>query len=133
MVDFSKKVKIERPDGDDVNNIDDSYRCDEFIDCQNMSDESGCSVSIIPAMITFGIVTGLLLCLLLLLAVVVFALHFGFKSERVLSAGPLFLLTIIAASFLGFISTYSFYGKPTKPSCGFQPWLLGPAIMLLVS
>ena len=124
---------MERPDEDDADNIKKSYRCDQFIDCQNMSDEIGCSASVIPAMITFGIVTGLLLLLSLLLAVVLLALTFGLKSERVLSSGPFFLLMIILASLLGFVSTYSFYGKPTKASCGFQPWLLGPAIMLLVS
>ena len=98
-----------------------------------MSDETGCGTSVIPAMIVFGILTGLMLLLTLLSIVALFILTFVMKSERTHSSGPFYLLTIIAASILGLISTYSFYGKPTKASCGFQPWLLGPAVMLLVS
>ena len=124
---------MDRPDGDDADNIKDSYRCDEFIDCQNMSDVAGCSVSVIPAMIAFGIVSGLMVLGALLLAVILLVLVLAFKSDRTRSSGPCFLFTIILASLLGFISTYSFYGKPTKASCGFQPWLLGLAVMLLVS
>ena len=125
--------RFENPDEDDVDQIDYEYRCDQHLDCQNMSDESGCSGSVIPAMITFGIVNGVIILFTLLLLVALLILKFSVKSARVQSSGPLFLLTLIAASLLGFVSTYSFFGKPTKASCGFQPWLLGPAIMLMVS
>ena len=84
-------------------------------------------------MIAFGIVTGLMLLTTLLLIVALFVLTFVTKSKRAHSSGPFYLLSIIVASIFGLISTYSFYGKPTQASCGFQPWLLGPAIMLLVS
>jgi hypothetical protein len=122
---------LERPDGEDADNIKKSYRCDQFVDCHNMSDEIGCPTSVVPAMIFFGILTGLLLLLSLVLMMTLFVLTFRFKSQRTLSSGPLYLFLIILASMLGFVSTYSFYGKPTKASCGFQPWLLGSAIMLL--
>ena len=128
-----KEIKLQRPDSDDVDHIDIDYRCDEYIDCHNMSDEWGCSPSILPGMIVLGIVTGLLILLFLLLAVLVILAWMLLDLERIQSSGPLFLLTLTAAALLGLLSTYSFYGKPHKVSCGFQPWLLGPAIMLLIS
>lgn len=128
-----KEVKLQRPDSDDVDKIDIDYRCDEYLDCHNMSDEWGCSPSILPGMIVLGIVAGLLILLWLLLAVLLIIVAIFFEVERVKSSGTLFLLTLTSAAILGLISTYSFYGKPHKVSCGFQPWLLGPAIMLLIS
>ena len=98
-----------------------------------MSDEAGCNASVIPAMIAFGVASGLMVLGALLLAIALLILTFVVKSDRAFSSGPCFLFAIIFASLLGFISTYSFYGKPTKASCGFQPWLLGLAVMLLVS
>mmetsp|Transcript_3763 Transcript_3763/g.4667 ORF Transcript_3763/g.4667 Transcript_3763/m.4667 type:complete len:296 (+) Transcript_3763:1288-2175(+) len=98
-----------------------------------MSDEGyDCSLSIIPAMITFGIVTGLLIIFYFLLGIVVLILGLCIKVERI-TVGFVYILTITFAAIMGLISTYSFYGKPTKVSCGFQPWLLGPPIMLLIS
>ena len=57
-----KKIKLQKPDEDDVNYIDIDYRCDEWIDCQNMSDEDyGCTPSIVIAFIIIGILTGFLI------------------------------------------------------------------------
>ena len=128
-----KEVELEKPKGDDIDFIDIDYHCDQYIDCQNMSDEGyDCSLSIIPAMITFGIVTGLLIIFYFLLGIVVLILGLCIKVERI-TVGFVYILTITFAAIMGLISTYSFYGKPTKVSCGFQPWLLGPPIMLLIS
>ena len=99
-----------------------------------MSDEGyECSASIIPAMITFGIVAGLLILIFFALAILIIILALCVKVERIVHSGPLYILTITFAAIMGLISTYSFYGKPTKVSCGFQLWLLGPPIMLLIS
>merc|ERR1712137_15360 len=129
-----KTVRLESPDGDDIDFIDIDYHCDQYIDCKNMSDEGfECSASIIPAMITFGIIIGLLIIFFFFLGILIIVLALCVKVERVVQSGPLYILTITFAAILGLISTYSFYGKPTTVSCGFQPWLVGPPIMLLIS
>merc|ERR1712137_81909 len=128
-----REVVLEAPDEDDIDNIAIDYHCDQYIDCQNMSDEGyDCSGSIIPAMITFGIITGLLFFVFVFLAILIIVLRL-LKIERIVHSGPMYILTITFAGMVGILALYSFYGKPTKVSCGFQPWLLGPPIMLLIS
>jgi hypothetical protein len=54
-----KTVQLESPGGNDPNNIKDYYICDQFIDCDNMSDEGlNCTPSYIAVFIAFGIITG---------------------------------------------------------------------------
>lgn len=129
-----KTISLSTPDGDDPNNISSHYICDQFIDCDNMSDEGfDCAPSYVATFIAFGILTGLLV--LTLPIFVIFAIVFGIilKRKRVRVQSPIFLLGMCLAAFIGYCSTYSWYGKPHPVACFFQPWLLGVAVNLLVA
>merc|ERR1711862_182972 len=57
-----KTINLEKPDGDDINFIDGDYECDQYIDCQNMSDEGyQCTPSFTVAFVVVGILTGILI------------------------------------------------------------------------
>merc|ERR1712110_400325 len=55
-------IKLQTPDSGSFDYIDAQYVCDHFIDCPNMSDESGdCGANYTALFIAFGIITGLLI------------------------------------------------------------------------
>jgi len=129
-----KEITIHTPDGGSFDDIDEDYYCDSFIDCHNMSDEgSGCATNYIALFIAFGIITGILI--LMSCCLLPFVVVFGFivPRRRVRASSPPFLIVIILSSILGFISTYAWYGKPHPVACGFQPWLLGLAVVSMVA
>jgi len=64
----------------------------------------------------------------------VFVIVFGIllKYQHVRTRSPFFLLILLISVIIGFISIFSFYGKPHPVACAFQPWLLGiPAISMI--
>ena len=129
-----KSVDLEKPGNNDPNNIADYYECDQYIDCDNMSDEGfQCVPSYIAVFIAFGIITGLLILTLPVFAI--FAIIFGFivKRRRIRKLSPTFLLFLLVAAFVGYCSTYAWYGKPNLVACNFQPWLLGLSVNLMIS
>lgn len=129
-----KTIKLHTPDGGSFDDIDADYYCDSFIDCHNMSDEgSGCSTNYIALFIAFGIITGILI--LMTCCLLPFVVVFGFiiPRRRVRASSPPFLIIIILSSIVGFASTYAWYGKPHPVACGFQPWLLGLAVVSMVA
>ena len=131
-----KTVKLESPNGNHPNaNIDPSYYCDNFIDCENISDESSdnCSSNYINLFIIFGSINGVLIALAILFAIFTIIFGFIFRKKRVISASPLFLLIIAISCIIGYSSIFTWYGKPNKVGCGFQPWLLGFSVMSMIS
>ena len=110
-----KTVKLETPNGDDPNNIDIDYHCDQYLDCNNMSDEGyECGSSILPAFIVFGIVTGLLIinAVILLIFTVLFGLIPPLRARRVKFADPFFLITIILACIYGMLRYFYSFDSP---------------------
>ena len=131
-----KTVKLESPNGNHPNaNIDPSYYCDNFIDCENISDESSdnCSANYINLFIVFGVINGVLIALAILFAILTIIFGFIFRRRRVISASPLFLLIIAISCIVGYSSIFAWYGKPNKVGCGFQSWLLGLSVMSMIS
>jgi len=130
-----KKIKIEKPDGDDINYIDDTYICDGFIDCKNFSDESynGCATNYMAVFIAFGVITGLLI--LMAIGFIIFVIFFGFivPRKRVRAASPIFLLMVAISGIIGYISIYAWFGKPHVVGCNFQSWLLGLGITCMLA
>ena len=130
-----KTIEIHTPNADsNVDDIDSNYHCDHFIDCHNMSDESSdCSSDFIIVFIVFGIITGLLvlLCVLLIVFVIVFGLCLKYRRLRV--ASPFFLILILLSMIVGYISIYSWFGKPNTIACNFQPWLLGISVNSMIT
>ena len=131
-----KAVTLETPDGSDVDNIDSTYQCDNFIDCRNLSDESsdGCTSNYLIVFIVFGIITGLLIFLAFFL--IIFVLIFGvcLEYKRLRQASPFFLILILVSMIIGYSSIYAWFGKPDTVACIFQPWLLGlPAISMITA
>jgi len=129
-----KTVEIHTPDGDSFDDIDSVYHCDQFIDCHNLSDEStDCSSNYLILFIVFGIVT----CLLILITCtfIPFIIVFGFiiQRKRVRASSPIFLMIMALSGILGYASTFAWYGKPHPVACGFQPWLLGLAVVSMIS
>jgi len=117
-----------------VDDIDEDYVCDHFIDCWNLSDEShDCEGNYTALFIVFGIITGLLI--LSTCCLIPFVIVFGFikKRRRVKASSPFFLLVIILSCLLGFVSEFAWYGKPHPVACGFRPWLLGLAVVSMIS
>eukprot|EP01095_Lingulamoeba_sp_RSL-Kostka_P010069 TRINITY_DN354_c0_g1_i3.p1 TRINITY_DN354_c0_g1~~TRINITY_DN354_c0_g1_i3.p1 ORF type:complete len:562 (+),score=197.55 TRINITY_DN354_c0_g1_i3:945-2630(+) len=118
----------------DPDNIASSYICDQFIDCNNMSDEGwDCNPSYKILFTIMGIITCLILFTIFIPAI--FTIVFGciIVRKRMKKLSPPFLLLMCWASFVGIASTFAWYGKPHSAACNFQLWLLAPALCLLVS
>eukprot|EP01095_Lingulamoeba_sp_RSL-Kostka_P001041 TRINITY_DN1145_c0_g1_i1.p1 TRINITY_DN1145_c0_g1~~TRINITY_DN1145_c0_g1_i1.p1 ORF type:complete len:1120 (-),score=436.42 TRINITY_DN1145_c0_g1_i1:394-3285(-) len=130
-----KRVERRSPDGNNPNIISSEYRCDGFIDCKNLSDEKGCNPSLYPAFIIFGIVTGILIICVVLLAIftIVFGLLPKISHDRVKEAQPIYLFVLLFSSFIGYGSTYCLYGKPHEVSCALFPILAGTSVIFLFS
>ncbi len=129
-----KTVDLEKPEWG-ARNIDIEYFCDEYLDCDDMSDEPyDCVPSFKILFIIYGIITGLLI-LFTIFVFTPFTLLFGFliPRRRVRASSPLFLLIIIVSGVFGYASTFAWYGKPQSVACGFQPWLLGLAVVSMNS
>ena len=129
-----KTVKRHTPDGNSFDEIDYDYHCDSFIDCHNLSDESiDCSNNYMVVFIVFGIITGFLLFVALILFA--FTIVFGLilKYTRIRSSSPFFLLLILVSVIIGYSSVFAWFGKPHPVSCAFQPWLLGVSSISMIS
>ena len=129
-----KTIQLRKPDGDDVNYIKQNYHCDNFIDCQNLSDESvDCPSNYEAVFIAFGIVTGLLilLAIILIVFVIVFGICMGYRRLR--GASPSFLILILFSVIMGYSSVFAWFGKPHPVGCNFQPWLLGLSVNSMIS
>mmetsp|Transcript_32449 Transcript_32449/g.55508 ORF Transcript_32449/g.55508 Transcript_32449/m.55508 type:complete len:807 (+) Transcript_32449:34-2454(+) len=127
-----KTINLEKPDGDDINFIDGDYECDQYIDCQNMSDEGyQCTPSFTVAFVVVGILTGILILGTIWLLPLVCVFGFCVRRHRFFLSGSLFLIILVLTCILGFISTYAWYGKPHTVACNFQLWLFGIASTFL--
>jgi len=127
-------VTLHTPGSGGFDDIDSNYICDHFIDCPNLSDESGdCDANYTALFIAFGILTGILILVTCCLIPFVIVFGFIFPRRRIKASSPTFLILIILSCLLGFISEYSWYGRPHPVGCGFRPWLLGLAVVSLVS
>ncbi len=127
-------MDLDKPDWG-ADEIDIEYYCDEYLDCDDMSDEPyDCVPSFKILFIIYGIITALLIIFTVLLFVP-FTILFGYvlRRKRVRASSPLFLLIIIVSGVLGYGSTFAWYGKPHDVSCAFQPWLLGLAVVFMNS
>ena len=129
-----KRVTLHTPDSSDVDDIDIDYHCDNFIDCQNLSDESyDCSSNYTILFIVFGIITGLLICISLILLIFVCIFGCILKYRRVRVASPFFLIVILLSMIVGYSSIYAWFGKPHPVACAFQPWLLGLPVISMIA
>ena len=128
-----KTVILQTPDGSDIDDIDEDYHCDTFIDCENISDEDvNCDTPYFVIFIVFGIITGIciLICILLIIFVFVFGNILNYRRLRKIS--PNFLILLLFTAVFGFSSIFTWFGKPHPVSCFLQPWLLGlPAISMI--
>lgn len=130
--DKSKTIERESVDGN-PNNINIDYRCDQFLDCNNMSDEDGCTPSFPIAFIIIGTGTGLLIILAFIFGILTCVFSYCHRMPRIRAASPIFLLMIVGASIMGYGSTYAFYGKHQTVACNFRVWLLSISITLMIS
>ena len=130
-----KTVKIDKPNSKHKNgNIDYDYYCDNFIDCENLSDESGdCSSNYTTLFIVFGVITGVLILIAIIFFIFTIIFGFIFRRKRIISASPVFLIIIVISCIVGYSSIFAWYGKPSKVGCGFQPWLLGLPVISMIS
>lgn len=129
-----KTVHIHKPDRDGADNISEHYHCDDFLDCDNLSDESHhCDSNYTAVFIAFGILTGILI--LISCCLIPFVIVFGYviRRKRVRASSPPFLILVCLSCIVGFVSTFAWYGKPHPVACGFQPWLLGLSVVSLIS
>lgn len=102
------------------------YRCDTFIDCDNWSDESGCSPSIVVAFWVYSGITAFLGALLLMLMVWVWR----YRKHRVIKkSSPTFLLCVLAGAGMGYAALLPWIGYPNTANCSFRAWLLGLAFV----
>merc|ERR1712137_999543 len=109
---------LHTPDSADVDDIDEDYVCDHFIDCWNLSDEShDCSANYSILFIVFGTVTGLLI--LATCCLIPFVIVFGCIAprRRIKASSPFFLIIVILSCILGFASEYAWFGKPHPVAC----------------
>eukprot|EP00339_Tiarina_fusa_P008871 CAMPEP_0117028216 /NCGR_PEP_ID=MMETSP0472-20121206/20533_1 /TAXON_ID=693140 ORGANISM="Tiarina fusus, Strain LIS" /NCGR_SAMPLE_ID=MMETSP0472 /ASSEMBLY_ACC=CAM_ASM_000603 /LENGTH=809 /DNA_ID=CAMNT_0004735637 /DNA_START=20 /DNA_END=2449 /DNA_ORIENTATION=+ len=121
-----KLINLETPDGDDVDFIKGKYECDQFIDCHNMSDEGyQCTPSFIIAFIIVGIITGIVILVSCLVIPIILVFGICVRRHRIFLSGTVFLVILALSAIFGFISTYTWYGKPHVVSCNFQLWLFG--------
>uniref|UniRef100_A0A7S4IMH9 G-protein coupled receptors family 3 profile domain-containing protein n=1 Tax=Vannella robusta TaxID=1487602 RepID=A0A7S4IMH9_9EUKA len=129
-----KSISLHTPDGSDIDDIDEDYHCDQFIDCKNLSDESNdCASSYTVLFIVFGCITGfmILVCILLIGLVIVYGLILKYRRLRV--ASPTFLLILLVSTIIGYSSVYAWFGKPHPVACGFQPWILGLSTISMIA
>ena len=128
-----KLITLVPPDNNDPDYIDSAYECDQYIDCDNLSDELNCSASLPIAFIIFGIGTGLLI--LFAVGMIIFTIAFGYiwPRQHVKAASPPFLLLICVSCIVGFGSTYAWYGKPEVVACNFQSWLLALSAIVMIT
>jgi len=127
-----KEIRLDPP-GPDADYIDEKYKCDQFIDCYNMSDEWGCTPSYPAAYIALGIILGF--SILFAVFCVFFTILFGYiiKRRRIRTASPLFLIIICISCIVGFGSDYAYFGQDSKVSCPFRMWLVTLAIITMIS
>ena len=132
-IDEQGYVNLHTPGSKDVDDIDLTYHCDQFLDCENLSDESvDCNPNALAVHIAFGIITGILIFIALLLLVFVILFGYCLNYHRLRHVSPLFLIIILISVIVGFSSIYAWFGKPSNFSCAVQPWLLGlPAISMI--
>ena len=129
-----KTVNLRSPDRSSAYQIDSNYHCDQFIDCDNISDESTkCGSNYVIIFIVFGTITGVLILIAVIL--VVFVLVFGvlWEYRRLRSASPFFLIVLLLSIIVGYSSVFAFFGKPHPVACGFQPWLLGLSTISMIA
>jgi len=128
-----KTVHLDEPGNNNPDDIDIDYECDQYIDCDNMSDESyQCVPSKVVGMIVLGIIAGVLVGISFIFLPFVIVFAFIVKRQRVIYSGVLFQIILILSSMLGFISIYAWFGKPATAACGFRPWLLGIACIAAI-
>lgn len=128
-----KEIDLTTPDTD-PDFISDHYICDQYIDCDNMSDENfSCSPSYAATFVSFGILTSMLILTIPFFCMSVCAFGFIWKKRRIRLLSPVFLLGMCVAAFMGYCSTFAWYGKPHVAACNFQPWLLGLSVNLMIA
>eukprot|EP01096_Ripella_sp_DP13-Kostka_P003997 TRINITY_DN159_c0_g1_i5.p1 TRINITY_DN159_c0_g1~~TRINITY_DN159_c0_g1_i5.p1 ORF type:complete len:835 (-),score=300.68 TRINITY_DN159_c0_g1_i5:193-2592(-) len=128
-----KSVRLEKPDGQGANNIDNSYRCDEFIDCYNMSDEWGCPVSFPVLFIVYGIFLFLFICFAVFCLIFTCVFGFCIRRKRIRASSPTFLIIMCLAAILGYGGLFAFFGQPHTVSCNFRVWFLAVAVITVIS
>ena len=130
-----KTINVKKPGANNPSNIDITYYCDSFIDCENLSDETadGCKSNYLTIFIVYGILAIILIAIAFLF--LIFTIIFGmiFPRRVVRSASPFFLLITILSCIIGYISIFTWFGKPQKVACGFQPWLLGLSFLSMIA
>ena len=130
-----KTINVQKPGAKNPSNIDINYYCDSFIDCENLSDEStgDCKSNYVAVFIIYGIIAIILIGIAIIFFI--FTIFFGFIFPRrvVRSASPFFLIITIISCIIGYISIFTWFGKPQKVACGFQPWLLGLSFLSMIA
>jgi ABC-type branched-subunit amino acid transport system substrate-binding protein len=128
-----KTVQLDSVDGD-PDDIDISYECDLYVDCNNSSDEGQqCNPSRIIGYIVIGVVAGCIFILYLTIFLP-FIILFSFiiPRKRIYYSGRLFLLILVLSCMLGLTAVYPFFGKASDVACGFQVWILGLSSTFLI-
>ena len=130
-----KTINLHKPGASNPSNIDITYYCDGFIDCENLSDEStdGCSTNYTILFIVEGIVTGILIIMAFLFVIITIIFGIILKEPNFKASSPIFLIILSLSSIIGYGSIYSWFGKPQSVACGFQPWLLGLSVISMIS
>ena len=129
-----KTISLHTPGSNNVDDIDSHYYCDNFIDCNNLSDEStDCASNYLVLFIVFGIITGILMFVGLLLLLFVLVFGIALKYTRLRAASPIFLVIILASIIVGYSSVFAWFGKPHPVACAFQPWILGLPLISMIS
>ena len=129
-----KTISLHTPDGGSFDDIDSDYHCDFFIDCHNFSDESvDCSTNYLVLFIVFGVVTGLLILISVLLVLFVLVVGVFLQYRRLRKSSPVFLILVSGSVIIGYCSVFAWFGKPHPAACGFQPWLLGLSAISMIT